>query len=108
VKRGDLITVALSGDYGKPRPSLVIQSDYLDGTDSVLVCLLTTTIRDAPLYRLTLPASAETGLREPLQIMVDKIMAVRRSRCGNPTGRADEASLRALGPLLALMVGVVD
>ena len=43
MKRGDLITVAVSGDYGKPRPALVIQSDFLADTDSVLVCLLTTT-----------------------------------------------------------------
>ena len=48
MKRGDLITVAVSGNYGKPRPALVIQSDYLTETDSVLVCLLTTTCRDAP------------------------------------------------------------
>ena len=30
VKRGDLVTVALQGDLGKPRPALVIQSDLFD------------------------------------------------------------------------------
>ncbi len=77
MKRGDLITVALSGDYGKPRPALVIQSDFLSETDSILVCLLTSTIRAAPLYRLSLPHGDRTGLREPSQVMVDKIMAIR-------------------------------
>jgi mRNA interferase MazF len=48
VERGDLVTVAVSGDYGKPRPALVIQTDHLPETDSVLVCLLTTTTHDAP------------------------------------------------------------
>jgi mRNA interferase MazF len=108
VKRGDLVTVALSGDYGKPRPALVIQSDFLADSDSVLVCLLTTTLREAPLYRLNLPANAESGLREASQVMVDKIMAVRRDRCGAPIGRIDDAALVALGRLVALMVGVVD
>jgi mRNA interferase MazF len=108
VKRGDLVTVALSGDYGKPRPALVIQSDFLSETDSVLVCLLTTTLRPAPLYRLTLPAGEGTGLREPSQVMVGKIMAVRRDRCGVPTGRADDGTLLALGRLLAFVVGVAD
>jgi len=108
VKRGDLVTVALSGDYGKPRPALVIQSDFLSETDSVLVCLLTTTLRPAPLYRLALPAGEGTGLREPSQVMVDKIMAVRRDRCGVPIGRADDATLLALGRLLAFVVGVAD
>jgi mRNA interferase MazF len=108
LRRGDLVTVAVSGDYGKPRPALVIQSDFLPGTDSVLVCLLTTTLRDAPLYRLSLPAGPETGLREPSQVMVDKIVAVRRDRCGTPIGRADDASLLALGRLLSFVVGIAD
>ena len=81
MRRGDLVTVVLKGDYGKPRPALVIQSDFLPGADSVLVCLVTTTLRDAPLYRLNLPAGGETGLREPSQIMVEKIVAVRASLC---------------------------
>ena len=108
MKRGDLVTVALSGDYGKPRPALVIQSDFLSETDSVLVCLLTTTLRAAPLHRLALQAGEGTGLREPSQVMVDKIMAVRRDRCGVPIGRADDATLLALGRLLAFVVGVAD
>ena len=108
MKRGDLVTVALSGDYGKPRPALVIQSDFLAETDSVLVCLLTTTLREAPLYRLTLPAGVASGLREESQVMVDKIMAVRRDRCGAAIGRVDEAGMMALGRLVALMVGVAD
>jgi mRNA interferase MazF len=108
VKRGDLVTVALSGGYGKPRPALVIQSDFLAESDSVLVCLLTTTLRDAPLFRLTLAAGVASGLREESQVMVDKIMAVRRDRCGAPIGRVDEAGMMALGRLVALMVGVAD
>jgi mRNA interferase MazF len=108
VRRGDLVTVALRGDYGKPRPALVIQSDFLPGTDSVLVCLLTSTPRAAPLYRLSLPAGDATGLREPSQVMVDKIMAVRRDRCGPRIGHVDDEALLALGRLLALVVGVAD
>lgn len=108
MKRGDLVTIALSGGYGKPRPALVIQTDFLAETDSVLVCLLTSTLRAAPLYRLSLPADAETGLLKPSQVMVDKIMAVRRDRCGAPMGRADAAAVLALGRLLAFVVGIAD
>jgi mRNA interferase MazF len=77
----------------------------------VLVCLLTTTLRDAPFYRLSLPAgeaTEATGLRETSQVMVDKIMAVRRDRCGTPIGRADDAALLALGRRLAFVVGTAD
>lgn len=108
MKRGDLVTVALAGDYGKPRPALVIQSDFLAETDGVLVCLMTTTLRAAPLYRLPLPAGEGTGLNEPSQVMVDKIVAVRRDRCGDPIGRVDEAALLALGRLVAFVIGIAD
>ena len=108
MKRGDLITVAVSGGYGKPRPALVIQSDFLAETDNVLVCLLTTTLRDAPLHRLSLPTGEATGLRQPSQVMVDKIIAIRRERCGPRVGQADDASLLALRRLLAFVVGIAD
>lgn len=106
MERGDLVTVAVSGDYGKSRPALVIQTDHLAETDSVLVCLLTTTIRDAPLFRFPLPANQQTGLAVPSQIMVDKIMAVRRDRCGTRIGKVDPATMLALNRLLAFVVGV--
>ena len=108
MKRGDIVTVAIAGDYGKPRPALVVQSDWLYETESVLVCLLTTALRDAPLYRLPVLPTQQTGLREPSQIMVDKIMAVRRERCGAVIGHIGEAETLALGRLLALVVGIAD
>src|SRR3546814_3078714 len=29
VKRGDIVAVSLQGDYGKPRPALIVQSNLL-------------------------------------------------------------------------------
>jgi mRNA interferase MazF len=108
VKRGDIITVAAPGDYGKPRPAVVIQSDHLADGESVLVCLVTGTKRAAPLYRLDVPAHPETGLRAPSQIMIDKIVAVRRDRCGNAIGHIDAATLVTLGRSLTVMIGIAD
>lgn len=108
MKRGDIVTVAASGDYGKPRPAVVVQSDWLDATDSVLVCLMTSTRRDAPVYRLDVASGPDTGLREPSQVMVEKIVALRREKCGPPIGWLDAPSLTALGRMLALMIGVAD
>ena len=93
------MTVAVNGDYGKPRPALVIQSDALARTDSLLVCPITTTLRDAPLHRLDLAADQATGLHTSSQIMADKIVAVRRERCGAPIGRVDAATLLTDRPL---------
>ena len=108
MKRGDIVTVALSGDYGKPRPAVVIQSDWVDGTDSVLVCLFTSTLRDAPIFRLPVEPLPANGLKTVSQVVVDKIMAVRRDKCGPVLGRLDDAGMWALNRLLALVVGIVD
>ena len=108
MRRGSLVTVAVQGDYGKPRPAVVIQSDAMGDTDSVLLCLLTSTLRDAPLFRLTLEPDARNGLQARSQVMVDKIMAVRRDRCGPAFGRIDDAALLSLNRLLALIVGIAD
>ena len=108
MRRGEIVTVAVQGDYGKPRPAVVIQSDWLAETDSVLVCLLTSTVREAPLYRFTILSTPETGLRQTSQVMVDKIMAVRRDKCGPAIGRLDEAAMLVLNRLLALVIGLAD
>src|SRR5471030_1746689 len=108
MKRGDVVTVAISGDYGKPRPAVIIQSDWLDATESVLVCLMTTARNSAPLYRLDVSSIAASGLREASQVMVEKIMAVHRDKYRSVIGRIDAAELVSLNRLLALMVGVTD
>jgi mRNA interferase MazF len=108
MKRGDIVTVAAAGDYGKPRPAVVIQSDNLADTDSVLVCLVTSTLRNAPIYRLPVSEGTTTGLRLPSQIMVDKIVAVRRAKCGPAIGRLDAATVQSLSRMLAVVVGIAD
>lgn len=101
MKRDDIVIVSIAGDYGKPRPAVVVQSDHLDG-ESVLVCLVTTTLRDAPHTRVRLDASDENGLRETSEIMVDKIFAVRRSKCSAPIGRLSAADVETLNTTLLI------
>jgi mRNA interferase MazF len=108
VKRGDIVTVAVSGDYGKPRPAIVVQSDWLKATDSVLVGLITSTLVDAPLYRLLIEPTQANGLKAPSQIMIDKIVAIPREKCGAVIGRIDQKTLIALNHLLSVVIGVAD
>ena len=106
MRRGDIVLVAAGGDYGKPRPAVVIQSDSLDESDSVLVCLVTSTLRNAPIYRLSLQPSSESGLHEPSQVMVEKIIAIRRDKCGRVIGRLAGEEMIALTRMLGLMIGI--
>lgn len=108
MRRGDIITVAAPGDYGKPRPAVVIQSDNIAQTDSVLVCPMTSTLRDASVYRLDIRPQEATGLRAHSQVMVDKIMAARRAKCSAPIGKLDPAAIQALNGMLAVVTGIAD
>lgn len=106
MKRGDFVVVALSGDYGKPRPALVLQSDLFDEHPSVTVAPVTSTIVNAPLFRLTIEASAVTGLRAVSQVMVDKVTTVRRDRIARTIGHAPDDLMPRVGRALALWLGV--
>jgi mRNA interferase MazF len=105
LRRGDLVTVALPGDFGKPRPALVIQSDRFAETATVTVLLVSSTLVDAPLVRVTIEASPANGLRRTSQIMIDKAMTLRRKRVGSPIGRLDDATLLAVNRAVALFLG---
>jgi mRNA interferase MazF len=104
LRRGDLVTVSAPRDYGKPGPAVIVQSDWLTPTGSVLVALLTSALVDAPLYRLTIEPSEANGLKAPSQIMIDKIVAIPREKCG----RVNESERIALNHMLAVAVGVAD
>jgi len=105
VRRGDLVTVAMPGDFGKPRPSLVIQSDQFIDTVTVSVLLLSETFVNAPLIRLDVEPSPKNGLRKRSQVMVDKAMTVKRDKLGEPFGRLDAETMVAINRALALFLG---
>ncbi len=109
MKRGDIVVVSASGDYGKPRPAVIIQADLFNDTHaSIIVCLLTTDIQDAPLFRLDVDPSDDSGLKKRSQIMVDKIVAMRRERIGSTIGKIDDDTLICLNRSLALFLGLAQ
>jgi len=106
MKRGDLVTVAVSGDYGKPRPALIVQADAFDLHPSVIVLPLTSEIHDAPLMRVTVAAGDSTGLRVPSQIMVDKATTVPRVKLGARIGQVDGATMQAVDAAMRGFLGL--
>lgn len=107
MKRGELVVVVIQGDYGKPRPALVVQSDVFNDTHpSVTVAPLTSTIVDTPLFRVTVDPSPGNGLQSVSQIMIDKITTVRRERLGQTIGRLDEDVMQRVTRAMALWFGV--
>lgn len=101
VKRGDFVTVALPGDFGKPRPALVVQADRFSPTSSVAVLPLTSALVDATLLRVDVTPNVCNGLRTPSQVMIDKPITVSRAKVGSEFGVADEALMLSVGRALA-------
>jgi len=97
LRRGDLVTVVAKGPYtGKPRPALVIQaSETLPYRDSVTVCLLTTDLIDAPLFRVRVAPLPGNGLARPSEVMADKITTLPLSLVSaKPFGRLSPGDMQ--------------
>ena len=105
VSRGDLVTVILPGAYGKPRPALVIQSDFFNEHPSVTILPVTGELRQTPLFRVTVRPSVENGLMMPSQVMVDKAHTIPREKIGEPSDRLEGEVMVAVNRALALFLG---
>ena len=109
MKRGDVVTVAAAGDYGKPRPAVVVQTDALPLTHaSVIVCQMTSELVDADDFRVSIEPTEKNGLRVPSQVMADKPVTIRRERIGRQLGRLDEQDIARLNIALAFTMGLAD
>jgi mRNA interferase MazF len=106
MKRGDLVTIAVAGDYGKPRPALVVQADAFTALPSVTVLRLTSEIHAEHLVRVTVPPTPENGLRAPSQVMIDKAISVPRQRIGTVIGHLDDALMLIVSQALSNFLGL--
>lgn len=104
--RGDFVTVVMQGDFGKPRPALIIQADLFDAHPSTTVLPVTSALVEAPLLRVTIQPTPENGLLKTSQVMVDKATTVRAERLGAPIGRIDPDVLVEIERCLALFLGI--
>jgi mRNA interferase MazF len=97
IARGDVVLAVLPGDDGKGRPCLIVQADAFNPTHaSVVVCPITSHLVDAPLFRVRLPPSGENGLEVPSEIMIDKMMAIKRTRIAKVIGHLSDARMQVV------------
>lgn len=103
------MTVTASGDYGKPRPAVIVQTDALPAEHaSVIVCQMTSDIVEAPDFRVTIEPGENNGLRTRSQIMADKPVTIRRERVGRQIGSLEEKDIARLNVALAFIMGLAD
>jgi len=109
MNRGEIWTVARGAAYvGKPRPAVIVQDDRFDANDSIVVCPLTTDPTPAPIFRLSVQPSTQSGLRAPCRVMVDKLTAVPRRRLGRPVGSLNAEEMRALNRAIFVFLGLSE
>ena len=107
MKRGEVVPCVAPGDYGKPRPAVVVQSNLFNDTHhSVTVCPLTSDLRDAPLFRLDLAPSAGTGLKKPSQVMIDKVVSLPADRIRPAIGKLTDSQLAQVSAALRLWLAL--
>lgn len=102
VPRSSVVIVVAKGAYtGKPRPAVVVQSDLFNAAHaSITICPITSDCVDAPLFRITLPPGARTGLTTASQVMVDKVVSVTRAAVVRAIGGCDPDQLSAIDDAL--------
>ena len=105
-KRGDIVSVAMQGDFGKPRPALIIQADEYAVLESVTIALITSE-QHPWIFRVPVGPTKTNGLRAISDVMADKLITVARSRIGSKIGTLDFKTLRKVEQALMAFLGHV-
>jgi len=104
--RGGFVTIAMQGDFGKPRPALIIQSNQFDEHASLTVLPVTSTLVEAPLLRITVQPSQRNGLQNASQVMIDKVLTIKRDKVGIVFGQIEPDKLIEVERCLAVFLGI--
>lgn len=107
LKRGDLVIVSAPGNYGKPRPAAIIQSNYFKDTGSLTVLLMTSDLHDdLSLVRHRISPSEGNGLVSVSEVMIDKIFTIPRDRLRQKIGHLSTTEMAEITASLALFLGL--
>lgn len=106
MKRGDVVLVAAQGDYGKPRPALVIQADQFLPFTSVTLLLISSDLQNTPIFRVTIDPSPGNGLRAISQVQVDKVITHPSTKVGRVIGSLESDTMTRVTRALAGWLGI--
>jgi mRNA interferase MazF len=105
MNRGDLVTVALPGAYGKPRPAVVVQADRFSHLGSITFLPFASDLLPAEIFRVMIYPTAENRLQAPSQLMADKCSTLPLSKVGAVFGRLDDNAMGRVDRALAAFLG---
>ena len=103
--RGQVVTAAPPGSFGKPRPALVIQAQ-LRSEETITLALITSDLEQFQALRVPVMPTATSGLRHPSEIMTDMIHTLPVGKVGKVIGVLDAATLLQVDAALKLHLGL--
>jgi mRNA interferase MazF len=108
LRRGDVVLVVIPGDYGKPRPAVVVQSDQMIqfGFSSVVVCPMTSSLTARPSVRVVVDPDRGNGLAEPSEVMVEKLVGLSTAKVRRVIGHLDDAAMASVDRALFVVLGL--
>jgi len=107
VRRGELWTLAGGSDFaGRPRPSVIVQSDLFGTLESVTVCFITSTRSEALQSRPRFEPTAANGLKSVSYVMTDKVSTVRKDRLGKRIGTFSDDDMTEVEAALLVFLGI--
>ena len=109
VKRGDIWTVSGAPGYGsKPRPALIVQSDALAETESLITCGLTAQPDTERYFRPAIEPSPGNGLDRLSHVMTEKLTAIPRAKLGGRIGALTDEEMVRVERALQLVLGFAE
>ncbi|MCE2964798.1 MAG: type II toxin-antitoxin system PemK/MazF family toxin [Alphaproteobacteria bacterium] len=108
MRRGDIVIATAQGDYGKPRPFLVLQTDaLLDPLHaSVVLCLITKETRNSPILEITIEPTAINNLQHVSFVFVDKIVTLRPDKIKAVMGNLENEHMREVEQKLRFLLSL--
>ena len=109
MKRGDIVTIALQCDLGKPRPAVVVETDRLKPSTHILVCPGTSFVRpEIELRRVLVMPDGSNNLRAPTHFQIDRLIGIRRENCGVVIGQLDADTMDLINTKLLAILGLAE
>ena len=105
---GAVVTASLRDPSGKPRPFLVLRSSHFAAHSMVTLVAFTTALIDTPTLRVTVQPTAQNGLRELSQAMIDHIQSARTTRIGAVICQLGAADMQAITRAVAVYLGFAN
>ena len=106
MKRGDIVLIVLTGEFGKHRPALVIQTDTAFPSEYITCIPITGTLKRVPDVRIPIDPTLQNGLTKPSELMVDLVQTASLSRFRDIIGRIDTETMTLVEKSLSLHLGL--